>query len=374
MNPSHGRSVVLLASLLLATACGSGDDSASYGDAGGSGADSASGNGSDGGMSETDGAPSPGTDGGGTANDAANPGDSGSRTSPVVGGCAVFPPNDAWNTDISGASIDATWTANLMTYANLKFAHPDFGSANGIPYNVVPQNQTLLPVTFGTADESDPGPYPFPGGTAKIEGGTPTSCTGDCHVLALQQGVCQLYEGDGCLFNPGNSTWACNSGAKWDLSKLQAGQRTAGFTSADAAGLPIFAGLARFDEMMAGEIRHAIRFTMHCTQDGYVTPASHRAVPNQCPPGISNADLRAKYPPMGTHMRLQGTYDTSKMSAQAKIVAVAMQKYGLILADNGSDYFFQGDPNPGWDDDQLNDLKAIPSSAFEVLTMPPIMH
>jgi hypothetical protein len=286
----------------------------------------------------------------------------------------VFPANDPWNTDITSAGVDMSWTTLLVQNATLTKLHPDFGSTFGIPYNVVPQGQAKLPMTFQVADESDPGPYPFLGGTSKIEGGTPTSCSGDCHVLTLEQGTCLLYEAGNCLYNTGGNSWACYSGAKWDLNKLQPGQRPDKWTSADAAGLPIFAGLVRYDEVAAGEVKHAIRFTMHCTQDGYVSPASHQAVPSACPKGITNANLRAGYPPMGLRVRLKPKYDTSTMSTQAKVIATAMQKYGMILADNGSDYFFQGDPNPGWDDNQLNDLKNIPADAFEVLTMPAITH
>ena len=361
----------LLPLVTFAQACGSDTNNPSNNQTGAldGGGDTDGGAGNGGGTEG--GSVDPGVDGG-IAADGSMPGDAGSG--PVVSGCEVFPANDPWNTDISAATVDATWTANLVKYATLTKTHPDFGSTFGIPFNVVPQNQATLPITFQIPDESDPGPYPFLGATSKIEGGTPTSCSGDCHVLTLVQGTCSLYEGDGCLFDTGKSAWTCNSGAKWDLTKLQPGQRTPGFTSADAAGLPIFPGLVRYDEVAAGAVRHAIRFTMHCTQDGYVTPASHQAVPNQCPKGISQSDLRAEYPPMGTRIRLKSDYDTTAMSAQAKIVAAAMKTYGLILADNGSDYYFQGDPNPGWDDDQLNDLKTIPDDAFEVLTMPTIMR
>ncbi len=361
-----GVSVVSL--VVLAQGCG-GSDSGGGGGGGGGGGDGGGGNGDGGGVGPGgEGGVAPGTDGGGTnPNVDAGPG-------PTLSNCPIFPANDPWNTDVSGAGVDATWTTNLFQYSTLKKTHPDFGSAFGIPYNVVAQGQAKLPMTFQVPTESDPGPYPFPGATTKIEGGTPTACAGDCHVLTLEQGTCLLYEAGNCMYNTGTNAWACYSGAKFDLNKLQPGQRPATWTSADAAGLPIFPGLVRYDEVAAGEVKHAIRFTMHCTQDGYVTPASHQAVPGQCPKGITQANLRAQYPPMGLRMRLKGLYDISAMSAQAKVVATAMKKYGLILADNGSDYYFQGDPNPGWDDNQLNDLKTIPGDAFEVITLPPISH
>jgi hypothetical protein len=275
---------------------------------------------------------------------------------------------------VTAATVDAAWTAKLYANATKKSLHPDFGSNFGIPINVVPSGQAMLAMSFQVPGESDPGPYPFPGATALIEGGTPTACSGDCHVLTVQQGVCMLYEAGSCSYKPGSSSWSCFSGAKWDLSKLQEGARPAGWTSGDAAGLSIAAGLVRYAEVAAGEIKHAIRFTMHCTQDGWVTPASHQAVPGDCPAGISTTTLRDQYPPMGTRIRLKATFDTSTLSAQAKVVAAAMKKYGMILADNGSDYYFQGEPNAGFDDNQLGDLKNIAGDQFEVLTMSAIQR
>jgi hypothetical protein len=295
-----------------------------------------------------------------------NPGDGGA-SSPSVGGCPIFPPSDPWNQNIATATVDATWTQKLYANALLKALHPDFGSSFGIPYNVVPQAQPALAMSFDYASDSDPGPYPFPGAGAKIEGGTPTNCMGDCHVLSLVQGTCALYEGWNCHFNMANNSWHCGSGAKFDLLKVSPGQRPKGWTSADAAGLAILPGLVRYDEVAGGVIKHAIRFTMHCTQDGFVYPASHQAVPNQCP-NITTVELRDQYPPMGLRIRLKATYAISALPAQAKVVAQAMQTYGMILADNGSDYYFQGEPNPSFSDTQLNALKGIPGDAFEVLT------
>ncbi len=363
-----GVSVVSL--VILAQGCG-GSDASGGGDAGtGANVDGGGSGGQDGGSVGPggEGGVDPGTDGGGgNPNVDAGPG-------PSLGGCPVFPANDPWNTDVSGAGVDVQWTTNLFQYATLKKMHPDFGSTFGIPLNVVAQGQAKLPMTFQVPGESDPGPYPFRGATSKIEGGTPMSCAGDCHVLTVEQGTCLLYEGDGCSYTAGTNSWACYSGAKFDLTKPEPGQRPVKWTSADAAGLAILPGLVRYDEVAAGEVKHAIRFTMHCTQDGFVTPASHQAVPTLCPAGISQANLRAQYPPMGLRMRLKAGYDITAMSVQAKTVAMAMKKYGLILADNGSDYFFQGDPNPSWDDNQLSDLKNIPGDAFEVITLPTIMR
>jgi hypothetical protein len=300
-----------------------------------------------------------------------NPTDSGATTTPSVGGCGLFPANDPWNQAIAAnATVDANWTAKLVQYATKTVLHPDFGSTFGIPYNVVPMNQATLPITFDYPDDSDPGPYPFPGATAKIEGGSPAACSGDCHVLCLVQGSCLLYEGWDCHYNAGGTSWHCGSGAEFDLSKVSAGARPQGWTSADAAGLAILPGLVRYDEVAAGVVKHAIRFTYHCTQDGFVYPASHQAVPAYpygCPQNIATGTLEAEYPPMGLRIRLKAGYDISGLSAQAKVVAQAMKTYGMILADNGSDYYFQGDPNPGWNDNQVNDLKNIPADQFEVI-------
>jgi hypothetical protein len=285
----------------------------------------------------------------------------------------MFTSDDEWNRTITSDATDANWTAKLFSNATLKALHPDFGSGFGIPFNVVPQSQAKLSMSFDYKGDSDPGPYPFPGATAKIEGGTPTNCSGDCHVLTIEQTACLLYEGWNCHYTTSSNSWHCGSGAEFDLTKNSYGQRPVTWTSADAAGLAILPGLVKYAEVAAGAVNHAIRFTMHCTQDGYVKPASHQAVPtnkNGCPAGIATADLEANYPPMGLRIRLQSGYDTSGMSSQAKIIAQAMKTYGMILADNGSDYYFQGDDDANWDDNQLNDLKNIPGNAFDVVVFP----
>jgi len=294
-------------------------------------------------------------------------GDSAAISSPTLGGCPVFTSDDAWNRDVTSDGVDATWSQKLDAGATLKALHPDFGTGFGIPFNIVPAGQPLLAISFMYATESDPGPYPFPGATAKIEGGSPTDCTGDCHMLAIEQDVCLLYEGWACHFTAASSSWRCGSGAKFDLTKNSYGQRPVGWTSADAAGLPILPGLVKYSEVAAGQVKHAIRFTMHCTQDGFVVPATHQAVPSQCPT-IPTEQLRSEYPPLGLRMRLKSTYDVSTLPQQARVIAEAMKTYGMILADNGSDYYFQGDQDSNWDDAQIDALKAIPGNAFEVLS------
>jgi hypothetical protein len=283
---------------------------------------------------------------------------------PTIGGCAVFTVDDAWNRDISMAAVDPDWTARIHALVGNIKLHPDYGNAGsehyGIPVNVVPDDQPKAAVRFDDyADESDPGPYPFPDpASARLEGGTPAACSGDCHFLVVQSGACLLYEGYACHYGNG---WHCANGAKWDLSKNSYGQRTKGWTSADAAGLAVAAGLVRYDEVNAGAVTHAFRFTLRCTRANFVAPATHQAVPASCA-GDPNA------PPMGLRLRLRADYDMSKLSAHAQVVARAMQHYGLILADNGSDFYVQGEDNPHWTDADVEPLKTIPASAFEALT------
>ena len=286
-------------------------------------------------------------------------------TGASLGSCPAFPADDVWNRDISAAAVSSEWTAHLRTLVGAKKLHPDYGNSGsehyGIPINRVPSTQPKLPVKFDDyPEESDPGPYPFPSqDQARIEGGTPAACDGDCHLIAVQEGACRLYEGYACSYQ--NDGWHCSNGAAWDLTKKSEGQRRAGFTSADAAGLPIAPGLVRYDEAKSGEIKHAIRFTLHCTRNNYVDPASHAAVPGSCSAQLADA------PPMGLRVRLKASYDLAKLSGAAKAVAVAMQRYGMILADNGSDFYFQGEDDSRWMEADVEPLKTIPADAFEAL-------
>lgn len=284
---------------------------------------------------------------------------------PQIGGCDVFTADDAWNRDISGEDADPAWTDKLHALVGDANIHPDYGNSGdehyGIPINVVPESQAAVGVEFdGYPEESDPGPWPLPDpSTAKIEGGTPAACDGDCHLNVVQSGKCMLYEGYACS-NDG-SGWRCANGAKWDLTKNSYGQRPKGWTSADAAGLSVTAGVLRYDEVKSGEVKHAIRFTVECTRNNFVAPASHRAVPGDCDPNDPNA------PPMGLRVRLKSDFDISGLSQSAQVVARAMQTYGMIIADNGSNFFFQGEDNPGWTEDDVEPLKSIPASAFEAV-------
>jgi len=277
---------------------------------------------------------------------------------PTVGGCAVFPADNPWNQRVDNLPlrVDSAAMIDRIQSVGGDNLHPDFGENPnyGIPFVVVPANQARIPVEFTAyGDESDPGPYPIPL-DAPVEGGV--AATGDRHVLAVQQGSCELFE----LYrafpvSDGTSRWEADSGARFDLSSNAL--RPLGWTSADAAGLPVFAGLVRHEEVAAGEIRHAIRVTFAQTRRAYVLPATHWAS------GRTDVLL----PPMGLRLRLSASYDVSQLSGQARVIATAMQRYGLIVADNGSNWFFQGAPNAGWNDDDLDQLKSISGNSFEVV-------
>jgi hypothetical protein len=326
-----------------------------------------------GGHAQGSGGAGPAAGGGGDAAGADGSGpaaDSGDDAPAMFGDCPAFPADDAWNRVVEHDAVSASWTAHVQALVGAsRKLHPDYGNSGsehyGIPINHVPSSQAKVDVTFDEPDESDPGPYPFPGpDQVKIEGGTATDCDGDCHVLVVQDGECKLYEGDACGY--ANGAWHCYSGAIWDLKQNSQGQRTQGFTSADAAGLAIAPGLVRYDEAQAGEIHHALRFTLHCTSAGFVAPASHFAVPGGCK---DNADA----PPMGLRVRLKASYDISSLTGSAHAVARAMQRYGMILADNGSDFYFQGEADTRFNEADTEPLKNIPASAFEALEPGPVM-
>ena len=268
--------------------------------------------------------------------------------------------DNSWNRDISGDPVDLN-SANYIAHmnGNTSFLHPDFGSnpAYGIPFVVVSGGQAKVPMAFDYEDESDPGPYPFPP-DAPVEGGA--ASTGDRHVLVLDKDSGLLYETwDSHYVGPG---WRCGSGAIFDLKSNRL--RPDYWTSADAAGLPILPGLVRYDEVAAGQVKHAIRFTVQSTQRAFIHPATHYA--------SSNTDPSA--PPMGLRVRLKAGYDISRFAGPAKVILTAMKKYGMILADNGSDWFFTGATDTRWDDTNLNQLKTVPGSAFEVVFSGPLIR
>lgn len=273
------------------------------------------------------------------------------------GDCPAFPDDNPWNTPVDGAPVHPESAAILGHIAahGGDHLHPDFGGdgAYGIPYVSVPGDQQRLPITFTAyGDESDPGPYPIPLG-APIEGGS------DRHVLAVDRDRCRLYE----LYRafPTTSGWEADSGATWDLRSNAL--RPAGWTSADAAGLPILPGLVRYDEVAAGEIDHALRVTFAVTRRAYISPARHWA--------SSVSDPAA--PPMGLRLRLRADFDRSAYTGQARVVLDALARYGMLVADNGSNWFVTGAADARWDDDDLAQLKSVSGSAFEVVdTGPPV--
>jgi hypothetical protein len=275
--------------------------------------------------------------------------------SPIVGGCTVFPSDNAWNQDVSQASLHPNSAAIIATIQGNGGTrlHPDFGEnpEYGIPFVVVPGDQPLVPITYTAyGDESDRGPFPVPV-DAPVEGGD--GSTGDRHVLVLRADTCDLFE----LYRAFRSTngWRADSGARFDLRSNAL--RPLGWTSADAAGLPILPGLVRYEEVATGEIEHAIRVTFSKTRRGYVLPATH----------FASSDDNTNLPPMGMRLRLEASFDTSQLAGQARVIAVAMQRYGLIVADNGSDWFVSGAPHPRWDNDQLRVLGRLTGRDFEVV-------
>jgi hypothetical protein len=265
--------------------------------------------------------------------------------------CPVFPADNPWNQRVDGLPV-ARDSDRILTSIGLDDElHPDFGTRYGIPYATVGGDQPGVPVSFDYPDESDPGPYPIPPGVP-IEGG------GDRHAIVVDRDSCRLYELFGAERRAGGRRWHAGSGATWDLRSNRL--RPRGWTSADAAGLPILPGLARVDEVRGGSIDHALRFTVERTRAAFVAPARHFAS------SLSDPDL----PPMGLRLRLRASFDVSGFPRQARVVLVALQRYGMILADNGSDLYVSGSPSPLWNDDALHTLHRVPGAAFEVVKTP----
>jgi hypothetical protein len=284
---------------------------------------------------------------------------------PSLGGCPMFPINNVWNTPIDTLPVDANSAAYISTIGPNTGLHPDFGTVwkgapNGIPYVIVPANQPLVPVSFLWADESDPGPYPIPP-DPPIEGGPDGE--GDRHILILHQGECKLYE----LFyafpkDDGSGGWHASSGAIFDLNSNALRPDT--WTSADAAGLPMLPGLVRYEEaVVAGEIRHALRFTCSPTRDDHIWPARHDA----------SSSTNPAHPPMGQRFRLKADFDIAPYPAEVQVILRALKKYGMILADNGSDWYISGVPNPLWEDDALSQISGVRGSDFEAVDESSIM-
>jgi hypothetical protein len=261
--------------------------------------------------------------------------------------CRVFPANNVWNTRVDRLPVhemSRTWLEAMS--APTRNLHPDFGPPSyGLPFETVGRRHPKVTVEFLYEDESDPGPYPFDARTP-IEGGS------DRHANLVERGTCRLYELYAAAWNDGRPR--AGSGAIWDLDRNRL--RPDGWTSADAAGLPIFAGLVRWDEVKLGRIDHALRFTASCTTDAYVWPARHQA-------GTDDPDC----PPMGARFRLRSDFDLSGFSPKARVVLRAMKRFGMFVADNGSDWYFQGTRDRRWRNALLDQLKTVPASAFEAV-------
>jgi hypothetical protein len=296
-------------------------------------------------------------------------GDTTQTTAPGLGvgvslnGRLPFPGDNPWNQDISGEPVDAN-SATLIQSCGFTNLHPDFGTVwngapNGIPYIVVSGTQARVSVSFDYADESDPGPYPVPT-NAPIEGGAQGS--GDRHVLIVDRDNWTLYELFAAYPVSGGQSWRAGSGAVFDLRSNAL--RPAGWTSADAAGLPIFPGLVRYDEVVEQRaIRHALRFTCPRTRRAYVSPARH----------FASTRTDVTLPPMGMRVRLRASFDTSSYPPEVQVILSALKKYGMFLADNGSAWYVSGAPDPRWSDENLGALKRVPASAFEVVQMGPVI-
>ncbi|MGH8873018.1 MAG: hypothetical protein ACRDWS_13720 [Acidimicrobiia bacterium] len=282
-------------------------------------------------------------------------------------GCPVFPADNIWNARVDTLPVHARSAQYVASIGATSNVHADFGSGVwppgstspiGIPFVTVGSGQPDVAVQFTSwPGESNPGPYPIPA-TAPIEGGP--SALGDRHVIVVDSADCALYELF-YAFPNGDGTWRAANGARYDLRSNAL--RPAGWTSADAAGLPIYAGLVRYDEVAAGVIRHTIRFTAPDTQSAYTWPARHEA----------SSITDPTYPPMGQRFRLEASFDTTGFSWQARVILEAMKTYGIILADNGSPWYISGAPDERWDNDILHELDVIEGTDFEAVDVSSLM-
>jgi hypothetical protein len=280
------------------------------------------------------------------------------RPLPGAPNCPVFPKSNPWNQRVDRLPVARDSDALIRSIGLGGSVHADFGSGLwdggpiGIPFTTVGRSQTRVPVSFAYADESDPGPYPIPRG-APIEGGA--KADGDRHVIVVDRSRCRLFE----LFDAdrldGGRRWRAASGARWSLRSNRL--RPSGWTSADAAGLPILPGLARYDEVRRGRIDHALRFTVQRTRRAFTWPARHFAS------SLTDSAL----PRMGERLRLKATVGLAGLGPQARVVASALQTYGMLLADNGSDWYVSGAPNRRWDNDDLHTLGRLRGRDFEVV-------
>lgn len=265
--------------------------------------------------------------------------------------CPILPASNVWNRRVDDRAVAANSATLITTMGTTRYLHPDFGTfaGYGIPVNPVSSATPRSAVMFEYDDESEAGPYPIPV-NPKIEG---AGAGGDRHILMVDRNACRLWE----LYAAEKigGTWYAGSGAIFNLNSNAL--RPDGWTSADAAGLPIYPGLARYEEVAAGAINHALRFTVPQTRNTHIYPARHHA----------SSLTGSQYPPMGLRLRLKATVDISGFGPQSRVILTALKRYGMILADNGSGYYISGAPDPRWDDDDLHDLHAIKGSMFEVV-------
>lgn len=274
---------------------------------------------------------------------------------PLINGCQVYPANNIWNTPIDTAPLHARSAAWVSSIGSGTGFHMDFGSGTwdggpiGIPYNIVPGSQPKVNVSFYYGSQSDPGPYPIPANPLREWGS-------DHHILMVDKDNCDLYETYDMSKNATTGKWSGGSGAIWDLASNAL--RPAGWTSADAAGLPILPGLVRYEEVASGEILHAIRFTASAT-NSYIWPGRH--LTSGSPGVLTNT------PPMGARFRLKAEYDISGYSPRIQVILRAMKKYGIILADNGSDWYVSGAPDQRWNNDELHELDDLTGASFDAV-------
>jgi len=277
---------------------------------------------------------------------------------PTFGGCWVFPANNTWNTPVSNLPVRPESAATIAHsaavggYNKVRFtmwSEP----TSGMTAIVVPANQPLVPITYTAYPaQSDPGPFPIPL-TVPTEGST------DRHILVVQQGTCRLYELWLTSRNYATGGWNAGTGAVWDLSSNAT--RPPNWTSADAAGLAIMPGLLRYDEVASGHIKHALRMLVGTSRNAYVWPATHQV-------GINDAHLF----PMGARLRLRANFDTSGFTGQSKVIATALKEYGVIVADQGPEFMISGTGDARWDDQNMNQIRNIPTSAFEYVDNGPV--
>ena len=281
-----------------------------------------------------------------------------------LGGVRLLPADDEWNRDVSKDAVDPLSDAIIASIGRDKGLHEDFGlvwkgQPGGIPYYVVGRDQPGVPIRFLEGrEESDPGPYPIPP-DVMIEGGP--AAKGDRHVLVFDKDNGKLYELFSAYPVDGGKSWKAYSGAVFDLRSPK--PRPQGWTSADAAGLPILPGLARYDEIGgAKKLTHALRFTVTKSRRAYVAPATHFASPHR----------DVKLPPMGMRVRLKADYDLSRFTGSARVILEGLKTYGMIVADNGGDWFISGAPDERWVHDELVQIRKVKGRDLEVVKMGPV--